>query len=166
MSQKNRIFIVAGQSWNAGQGGNITDLPVAYKSTYLHNNRVWDGTNFLPMYSTDNNNQFPAFSAGQNNGAAMEFFFKDIADEKGNDIYILKYARGSTGLAMSAGYDWNYNAIQTDFAKWLIAEIGNVEAWMTARDKDFEWSGILWMQGSNDCVLEADSLAYQNNLQN
>jgi len=162
MSQINKIWILAGQSWINGQANQIPNLQAPYVGVYQHNSRVWANTQFEPIYSTDNNNQFPATS--QADGCSVECYFKDIADILGDDIYLLKYAIGSTSLAISVGKDWNTASV-AEYYDEIKAEITAIEAWMVARDKDFEWAGILWWQGENDSTIEADGLAYQVNMQ-
>lgn len=163
MSQPNRIWIMAGQSWMHGQNGTMTGLQAGYVDEYLHNNRIWETSAFEVMDSRQNNNQYPV--ANRQNGCSIEFYMKDIADYLGNDIYILKYAQGSTGLAIDgAADDWNTGST-SELYDGLVAEIALVESWMTARGKSFQWEGLIWWQGETDTLLEADSLAYQTNLQ-
>ncbi|MBV1928300.1 MAG: sialate O-acetylesterase [Gammaproteobacteria bacterium] len=162
MSQVNRIWIIAGQSWAAGQTGTMTDLQAAYKSQYLHNSRIWLTNRFEPLYSTDNNNQYP--TSTKNTGCSVEFYFKDIADYLGDDVYILKYAEGSTRLELDgARTDWNTGST-SELYDDLVAEIALVETWMTDRGKTFQWEGIIWWQGEGDCVPESASLAYGTNM--
>ena len=164
MSQMNRIYILAGQSWADGQPNNLSGLPVEYNGVYLHTNRIWGGTNFEPIYSTDNNNQYPV--ARRTGGGSIEFKFKDIADYLGSDVYILKVAQGSTRLEFDVTRtDWNVASVGELYDN-LVTEIAAVEAWMTARGKSFEWAGVIWLQGEGDSVSESAALAYQTNLQN
>jgi hypothetical protein len=164
VSQKNRIYILAGQSWGNGQTGNLSTLPAEYTARYMHTNRIWGGTDFEPIYSTDNNNQFPI--ANRTNGGSIEFKMEDIADATGNDIYILKYSQGSTRLELDgARTDWNVSSVGELYDN-LVSEIASVEAWMTARGKSFEWAGLIWWQGEGDTVPLSAANAYQTNLQN
>lgn len=163
MSQINRIYILAGQSWGDGQTNNLTTLPVEYSGVRMHSNRIWGGTNFEPIYSTDNNNQFPV--ARRTNGGSVEFKIQDISEYLGSDVYILKYAQGSTRLEFDAArVDWNTASVG-ELYDGLVTEIGLVETWMAARGKSFEWAGVIWYQGEGDCVPESAALAYQTNLQ-
>lgn len=163
MSQKNRIYILAGQSWVNGQSGGISDLQTGYKDIYQHNSRIWGGTDFEPIYSPDNNNQFPI--ANRNTGSSIEFYMKDIADITTNDIYIIKYAQGSTRLEQDATRpDWNINSTG-ELYDGLVTAITDAKAWMTARGKDYEFAGLVWWQGEGDSFIESASLVYQTNLQ-
>lgn len=163
MSQKNRIYILAGQSWINGQVSTMSELQVGYKDIYQMNSRIWQGSTFEPIYSPDNNNQYPI--ANRSNGCSVECYFKDIADNYGNDVYILKVAQGSTRLQEDVGRtDWNVNS-ENELADDLLAQITSIKSWMTARGKEYEFVCILWWQGEGDSFIESASLVYQQNLQ-
>jgi len=162
MSQVNRIYILAGQSWIDGVTNTIDNLQSPYKNNYLHNTRIWNGSNqFYPLYSPSNNNQLP----NKVNGFTTAFYFKDIADYLGDDIYLIKYAIGSTALYKNGSInDWNANSVG-EYLDTLKTYMSNVEAWMDARGKSYVWGGILWMQGEEDSKYLSHAQVYQANLQ-
>lgn len=161
MAVTNKIWIFAGQSWCSGISGTLTDLQAPYVGNYLHNSRIWVTDKFEPLYSTDNNNQYP--TANKNTGCTFEFYFKDVADFLGEDVYILKYGENGTALAAEAGNDWN-TASSSELYDGLVAEIALIETWMNDRNKAFSWEGIIWMQGEADSAIEAQAQAYNTNL--
>lgn len=163
MSQKNRIYILAGQSWGNGQTGQMVNLQEGYKDIYQHNSRIWGGTDFEPIYSPDNNNQYPI--ANRTDGCSIECYMKDIADLTTNDVYLVKYSQGSTRLEFDATRpDWNI-ASTGELYDGLVTAITDAKAWMTARGKEYEFAGLIWWQGEGDSFLESASLVYQTNMQ-
>lgn len=162
MAQLNRLWILAGQSWMAGTSGSLSDLQVGYKDEYLLNTRIWNTDKFEPLYSPDNNNQYPLTT--KNSGVGCEFYMKDIADSLGSDVYILKYAVGGTRLEQDAGReDWNVNSVGELYDD-LVAEIALVETWMTDRGKTFKWEGVVWWQGEGDSNTLSGANAYGTNV--
>lgn len=162
MSYPNRIYILAGQSWISGQVDGIDDLQAQYKNVWQLNSKIFNGTTFEACYSGTNNNQHPA--TAQANGCSIEMYFTDFATELGNDVYMLKYALGSTRLEQDAGRtDWNVNSTG-EMYDGLVADIASVKTWMSDRGKSYVFKGILWWQGAGDSVVESASLDYLTNL--
>jgi len=157
MAQKNRIFILFGQS-NALGEAPMASLPAAQQG-YLHNFRVYEGSSSFDVINHSlNNNQF-----GQPiNTYGYEFELRDLATHYGNDVYLLKFAKGGTSLAQRGGDDWNTASVSELFNN-LENHISNAENFMTNRGKDFEWSGIIWHQGEADAKVEVEADAYAAN---
>jgi len=164
MAQVNKIWLSMGQSWSAGQTDGILDLQAEYTGLQINTRILKDGVNFSCIDSTLNNNQFPL--AYKNNGCSIEFYFKDIADLLGRDVYIVKCAKGGAGLAQDAGIvDWNVASVAELYDE-AIAAIQNAKTWMDNRGKSYIFEGLIWWQGEQDSKTLVDANAYQTNLTN
>lgn len=145
----NKLIIFFGQS-NCRGAEPMATLPVERQGLKL-NLRIWDGTKFECIDSTTNNNQL----IEKLNEYSYEFWLEDLSPDLNQDIYVLKYGIGGARLANSAP-TWNVAG-----ALWaaLQTEIDDIEAWMTARGKEFEWHSVIWHQGESDSGI---SLAFAN----
>jgi len=163
MSQTNNIYLDFGQSWTAGISNTIPELQPAYAGRSI-NLRVMTDTGFQCIDSALNNNQYP--TVYRQNGCAIEFYFRDIAEHLGSDVYLCKVAKGGTSLGLNAGgLDWNV-ASTNELYDHAMSAIADCITWMNDRGKDYVFKGCIWWQGEEDAVSATYSAAYETNLIN
>ncbi|MEQ8762880.1 MAG: sialate O-acetylesterase [Planctomycetota bacterium] len=148
-----RVVLLAGQS-NMGGSGRIDDLP-AELAAPLEAVPMWDlnGTGWAPMQGGPWANR---------KSFGPEIAFAHAVAEAGQDIRILKFSKGGTGLV----HDWN-PAEEGSLYHRLIGHCQAAEA--SLAPARVEWAGLLWMQGEQDCKDSTDASAaeaYQANLEN
>lgn len=159
------VYLFAGQSNAAGVGSDAADLTgdIANPQTAV---QIWEeGRNrFTALRPGFNKN----FGTGTGFGSELNFgFLLEQARVNGTsdseEIYIVKYALGSTNIAV----DWNVNGgvngadNQYDiFTEW----VGNALANLTNAGLSYEVEGMTWMQGENDAFVPEFANAYEANL--
>tara|TARA_R110000765_G_scaffold319453_1_gene411556 strand:- start:146 stop:901 length:756 start_codon:yes stop_codon:yes gene_type:complete len=160
MATVNKIWIQIGQSWNNGQGGNLHLLQTAYDKRMV-NVRIMTDNGFKCINPPDNNNQYP--TANQNDGVSIEFYFQDIAEHLGEDVYLVKYAQGSTRLQFdNTRTDWNVASVG-ELYDGTITAINDAITWMNTRGKQYSFEGVIWYQGEGDCIPLLAANEYQQN---
>jgi len=161
MSQINRIWILAGQSHMSGQGNTITDIPVKYKSKYLHNNRGWDGATFR-VYNSDNDDI--SLPVSPNNSGHVAYGMTDVGDFLGSDVYVFHYAEGGRFLGEIPAQD-DFNPVSVgELYDDMVSHITAIKAWMDARGKEYIFEGVMWWQGQADSTSSTWATYYADNL--
>lgn len=161
MAKLNRIILVRGQSFPAGQGNTNHLLPSKYKSKYLHNARVWQTGGFQVLNSDLDNCSFPI---ANNNRNSCVYFFTDLATSLDADVYIIPICWGAKGLAIDAGAeDFNVASVNELHQDTLDA-IQSAKDWMDARGKSYIFEAEFWSQGQEDAIYGSKSSAYYTNL--
>lgn len=163
MAQTNEIWLFMGQSFMAGQGTAIGDVPDKYKSKYLHNLRVWQTDKFEVINSDLDNISYPTAA---NTRSCPVYWVTDYANIIGNDVYVLNYSQGAVGLALDGGATDFNTASVAEFYDGIIAEIALIKTWMDDRGKAYTFKGIVWWQGQEDALTGGKSGAYETNINN
>ncbi len=160
------VHILIGQSNMDGRGA-MASLPSGYTGAKT-NVQMYNGSAFVSLDSTANNNQYPVLS----NQYGPEFtYLLDYANQTGRDQYCFKLSLGSTGLypgssAVTAdnptAKDWSPSTggLYTD----LINLITSGTAALRASGKIPVIKSILWMQGERDAGNATWAAAYGTNL--
>ena len=163
VTNKVSVYLLGGQSNMAGVGSNIADLTGAQANPFP-DVQIWqDGVNnFVDLK--------PGFRSnfGNSNGFGAEIgfgFALEAARQNGTadteEIYLVKYALGSTDLAV----DWNPNGnnnTYSDFRDWT----GSALASLDSASIGYDIEGMLWMQGENDAFSPSQAENYETNLTN
>lgn len=155
------VYLLAGQS-NAQGHGAASLLPSTLQAAqigakiYDYNYNKWSdivaGTNTLTI---------------ANDFGFEVTFTSSMVKYKGRNIYIIKYAVGSSYLAFTGSSDWN--VATTGAGSLLEAFKANVVLAvkvLTSQGKTPVYKGFLWMQGEQDATNQTYANAYQVNLQN
>ncbi|MEO0771180.1 MAG: sialate O-acetylesterase, partial [Cyanobacteria bacterium J06649_4] len=155
------VYLFGGQSNMAGVGSDENDLTGALANP-LPDVQIWqDGVNrFVDLRSGFDKN----FGTGSGFGAELGFGFaleeaRDDGDSDTEEIYIAKYALGSTDLAV----DWAVNGqnnVYDAFKDWVDSALGN----LTNQGIGYTVEGMMWMQGENDASDVNQAANYQTNL--
>lgn len=156
-----RFIILAGQSNSVGNSGiEPSEAPQYFSSDYSN----VDGYSVKIFY----NNEWQTLEYGTNNqagdsgafGQEMEIGYRAAKKWKSN-IYILKVAQVSTGLAQDASEDdWNVNT-DGELYDDLIAKISASTVLITETWKP---AFMLWVQGERDSRNATKANAYATNL--
>ena len=155
------LVVIAGQSNALGFGLGYGDLP-SYALTPDPNVKIWNGSAFVTMEPTVNTGAPGDTDAW---GPEVEFAHKWRLDHPGETLYIVKYARGTTGLASDPGQsDWSPSSGELFAA--TKGQIDGAKAALNAAGLSYEVGAILWMQGETDASDAAKASAYQSNLAN
>lgn len=156
------LIVVAGQSNALGYTLGPIDLPPHLRKPVARV-QIWDPARrgFAPLQ--------PGVNTGTPNnprawGPEAQFAFRWSQAHPCGELYVVKYARGETGLApdpahadwspASAGEVWDQATAQVDAAKAALKKqepAARVEA-------------VFWMQGETDAQDPAKASAYQQNL--
>ncbi len=156
------MVVVAGQSNALGYTLSAADLPPRLAAP-TEGAMIWDPArrafaDLRPGINTGSPNQ------PRNWGPEAQFAYRWRAERACAPLYIVKYARGETGLALdplrpdwstqSRGELWDKAAAEIDAAKAALAA-GGLRPSVTA---------VLWMQGETDSETPAKAAAYEVNL--
>ncbi|MBB3891541.1 hypothetical protein GGQ61_002269 [Phenylobacterium haematophilum] len=155
------MIIVAGQSNALGYTLGAADLPshlIAPGSA-----QIWSpqARAFVPLQ--------PAANTGAPNnpqtwGPESQFAYRWRQDHACAPLYVVKYARGETGLAPDpAARDWSPSS-HGDLWDAATAEIDAAKAALAAQGLAPRVRAVLWMQGETDAQSPAKSRAYAANL--
>lgn len=149
------LIVVAGQSNALGYRLSDADLP---PRSYEPDPRVqiWTGRGFATM-EPGRNTGAPANP--QCWGPEVAYARAWLADHPKGTLHVVKYARGSTGLAASADRDWAPESGEL-FAETTAA----VRAARRALPQPAQVSAILWIQGEQDAAAPETAQAYAGNL--
>ena len=161
VTNKVSVYLLGGQSNMAGVGSDAADLTGAHANPFP-NVQIWqDGvSNFVDLRAGFNSN----FGSGGGFGAEIGFGFAlEAARQNGTadteEIYLVKYALGSTDLAE----DWDINGTNNTYAafnNW----VGNALADLTSSGINYEVEAMLWAQGENDAFNATQAANYETNL--
>ncbi|MEL6900095.1 MAG: DUF4347 domain-containing protein [Cyanobacteria bacterium J06606_4] len=161
VTNKVSVYLFGGQSNMAGVGSDANDLSGA-QANPLPDVQIWqDGINsFVDLRPGFNRN----FGNGAGFGAELGFGFaleaaRDSGTSDTEEIYLVKYALGSTSLAE----DWAVNGQNNtydDFKDW----VGNALNKLTSQGIGYSVEGMMWMQGEQDAFNASQAANYQSNL--
>jgi len=148
------LIVVAGQSNALGFGLTAQDLP-AHLRLVDERVQIWTGTAFVPMDPGANTGTLGNPGAW---GPEVEFAYRWRQDHADETLYIVKSAKGSTGLAADpAQLDWS-PATRELFAT-TESMVSSAESYLGE-----PLSGVLWMQGEQDATSSMKAENYQSNL--
>lgn len=156
------MVVVAGQSNALGYTLSATDLP-PHLAVPAGGAMIWDQerrafANLRPGTNTGSPNQ------PRNWGAEAQFAYRWHAEHPCARLYIVKYARGETGLAPDpARPDWSVRSPGELWDK-ATAEINAAKAALATRGLRPPLAAVLWMQGETDGETPAKAAAYEVNL--
>ena len=158
------VFLITGQSGGAG-GMLLTGLQAIYQSGHS-DEWVFNGSAFVNIDDTNNDNQYPA--AGQNSKFGIEFaLLRKRQQVTGKDILIVKHAIGGTGLHTTFSPNWSQTLQDDAKTTWDTAV-----KWLHARGVRFERKAHVWYQGEKDASdatattnYEANELAFLQSMQ-
>ncbi len=146
-----RIVILAGQS-NMGGSGKVAELLPELAAPL----------EAVPMWNTKEEAWEPVRGGmlAEKKGFGPELAFAHAVAEAGQDVRIVKFSKGGTGLV----HDWNPDREDSLYHQ-LIAHCERAAA--AVDPARIEWAGLLWMQGEQDSKDSGDdsaALAYADNL--
>ncbi len=155
------MIIVAGQSNALGYTLGAADLPPHLAAPGPA--KIWSpqARAFVPLQ--------PAANTGAPNnpqtwGPEAQFAYRWRQDHACAPLYVVKYARGETGLAPDpAARDWSPSS-HGDLWDAASAEIDAAKAVLAAQGLAPRVRAVLWMQGETDAQSPAKSRAYAANL--
>jgi len=155
------LIVVAGQSNALGYTLGPADLPHNFGRS-VPDVWIWEASKarFTPMT--------PAQNTGSPNnpkawGAEVQFAFRWRAAFC-SPLYIVKHARGDTGLAADPQeLDWSPSSSGELFDA-TAAEIAAAKAALAAKGFTPRVKALLWMQGEKDASEESKGTAYEANL--
>lgn len=154
-AEKVSVFLLGGQSNMVGLGRN-SELPSELQDPNP-NVQIWQ----------DNSRSFinlqPGFSAASGNGP--EFgpeltFGQGIQGYRGNDVYLVKHATGSTNLYS----DWDPDGSNNLDYDTFVNRVDTALADLRGQNIDYSIEGMLWMQGEADSYNAEAASAYRANL--
>jgi hypothetical protein len=186
-----KVFVMAGQSNMAGEGGYTDYMPPdlnpwtlppyddadapcpAPYNQPLNAVKFW---NYIPDVLTEYGYHNPGVGNGwiplQNFygsrtdtfGPELSFGAKIHEMYPNDEIYIVKFAIGGTNL----GYQWNpaYKNNADSLYKRLTARVNAAMSDLTASGKNPTVAGMCWMQGEDDSTNGTYAAAYADNLTN
>jgi hypothetical protein len=158
------LVVVAGQSNALGYTLGPADLP-PHLSRPLPDVWIWEPSKarFAPMTPGENTG---APNNPQAWGPEAQFAWRWRAAHPCAPLYVVKYARGDTGLAGDPGErDW----APTSPGELFDAagdQIAAARAALAAQGLPLRVTALLWMQGEKDASDPAKALAYETNLRN
>lgn len=156
------LVIVAGQSNALGYTLGRADLPphlVQPPSLVM----IWSPAEraFVPMAPGANTG---SPNNPQNWGPEAQFAYRWRQDHACAPLYVVKYARGETGLALDpVERDWSPNS-HGDLWDAATAEIDAAKAALAVEGASPPVRAVLWMQGETDAQTPAKARAYRVNL--
>ncbi|MDP3749254.1 MAG: sialate O-acetylesterase [Phenylobacterium sp.] len=155
------LVVIAGQSNALGFQLGYSDLP-SYAQTPDPGVKIWNGSAFVTMEPSVNTGSPGDLDAW---GPEVEFAYQWRQDHPGETLYVVKYARGSTGLANDPSQsDWSPASGELFAA--AKAQVDAAKAALSATGQGYKVGAIIWMQGETDATDLAKANAYQANLTN
>lgn len=145
------IYWLGGQS-NQNQYHNVTAI-ATFLQAANSNVKVWNASAVAWQTLTPGTNGNPP---DQTKGGRIERFAHTLSLYKPGQIYLLSWAKSATGIATSAGDDWNVSSGPADLYptfinSYLLPAIAN----LIAAGKRPMFMGISWDQGENEASLGA-----------
>lgn len=164
VTNKVAVYLLGGQSNMAGATSDASFLAGTPQGNPFPDVQIWNGgfnsfTDLRPGFNS-NFGDGSGFGAEIGFGHALEAA-RDNGQIDSEEIYLVKYAIGSTNLET----DWNVNGnnnIYDDFTQW----VGDALARLAGDGIGYDVEGMLWMQGENDAINASSANSYQNNLNN
>ncbi|MDB5449697.1 MAG: hypothetical protein JWQ52_825 [Phenylobacterium sp.] len=152
------VVVVAGQSNALGYRVAAADLPPALRRP-TPKVKIWDGARFVTMVPGRNTGspKNPG-SCGPEAGFAYGWRLR----HPNETLYIVKYARGSTPLAVGPGPDWDPQSHELFSA--TQAQIAGAKAALIRSGFSPHVEAVLWMQGEADAADARKAAAYRANL--
>lgn len=148
------VLVVAGQSNAAGWNMTAAGVPANLQSTIR--TRIWTTNNgFQRLVNGSNNGQASGYAEYW--GPEAEFSRQYVADRPGVSLWIVKYAIGSTDLAVH----WASGGAQRNTLTTLVT---NAKTALTGAGYLPTVFCCLWMQGESDALTLAHANAYETNL--
>lgn len=153
------FVVIAGQSNAVGFNLTAGDLPQGGFED--PRTLIWDGSTFKPLRPGVNTGAPRQPEAW---GPEVAFARRWRAEHPDDTLYIVKSARGSTGIANDpAALDWSPESGELFAA--TSAEIAEAKAALRAEGDPESVDAILWVQGEADAVTAAKAEAYDENLE-
>lgn len=158
-----KAHVLIGQS-NAVGRADIDSLPQYYRG-YIYWMPVWNGSTFVPVNDSLNNNQY----IEQAGGFGPEYSMADsIHRATGDTVWIFKVSKGATTLHYRTNdYDWAVpNAIQPTGGEMytrLRSELSALKAWEASTNHTVTEVNIEWIQGEGDGEDSTYACLYQQN---
>ena len=153
------VYLLGGQSNMAGAQSDADDL-TGELANPLPEVKIWRNNRFVDLRAGFNGN----FGNGGGFGAELGFGFAlEAARADGNadteEIYLVKYALGSTDLAEDWDINGNNNTYSA-FNSWVNGALTN----LSSENLAYDIEGMLWMQGENDAFDFSQAANYETNL--
>ena len=156
------LVVVAGQSNALGYTLGPDDLPPHLRGP-IARVMIWDSAS----------QAFTPLQAGVNTGTAnnpgawgpeAQLAFRWRQDHPCGDLYVVKYARGETGLARDPAHsDWSPSSAGEVWEK-ATAEVEAAKATLRGQNQALRVGAVFWMQGETDAEDTRKAAAYQQNL--
>lgn len=155
------VYIMFGQSNQDQATGSTTNIYYPKLQGTITGVTIWTGSALATLQSGVNQN--PGGSVA--NGGFVERFAHTMNLFYPNKIYIIKFARGATGLAAVGGDDWNVGSPGTELYGQLMNTyiLPGLSA-IAATGKTVKVMGIDFDQGENEASIGAST--YQTDLIN
>ena len=152
------LLIVAGQSNAVGFGLRPMDAPVGLRQSHP-DVQIWTGQRFQPLVIGANTGSPGRPEAW---GPEVQFAHRWRAAHPGRTLYIVKFARGSSSLAPSPGYDWHPRS--EELFRSATDEVRAAKARLRGEGIVPRVNAILWVQGETDATNPRFSAAYKQHL--
>jgi hypothetical protein len=150
------VAMIHGQS-NASGRVAMSELSSRYVGS-LSWLKIWDGTNFVNINSSTNNNQYS--DTQSNNEFGIEFKLGDLLNRYyRKTIYVFKQVQGGSYLANTAP-SWSRNPQGGEFNQ-LLTDITAMKEWELANGFTINKLRFIWIQGEADSLGLTDANAYQ-----
>lgn len=133
-------------------------MPV-YLTGQIPNTYIWNGNGFAPL-ERGVNHTYPNYVGSW--GPELAFGYHQ-ARRSGNPVYIIKYAKGQTGLVNTnaSGETWN-PAESGNLYEQFCNAIASARNILSAQNKQPVFKGFLWVQGENDANSNVAAATYQS----
>lgn len=157
------VVMLNGQSNGEGRAllSNLSGPDAARTTPNTYILRRNDTSVSLMVKGTNQQTDAPTTQFGPELGLAWAF--EDTTPS--TDLYISKFAVGSTYLATTAGTDWNVNEFVSGGNLYqALINLWTLEASMLNAGVGPRLRGMAWMQGEQDATADAYSVLYAANL--
>lgn len=150
------VVMLHGQS-NASGREPMANLNSQYQGD-LQWLKVWNGTTFVDINSTLNNNQYS--DTYSNNEFGIEYKLGDLLNRNySKTVYVFKQVQGGSYLANTAP-SWSSNPIGAEFTQ-LSTDLTALKEWELAGGYTINKMRFVWIQGEADSLTLANANAYQ-----
>ena len=155
------LVVVAGQSNALGYTLGVDDLPPHLRKPVARV-QIWDPARltFTPLQAGVN-------TGSPNNpgnwGLETQFSYRWSQDHPCGDLYVVKYARGETGLAADpTDRDWSPSSQGEAWDK-ATSEVAAAKAVLKGKGLTPRVDAVFWMQGETDAQDDTKAAAYRQN---